>query len=392
MGLFQLIPGGYLFKGKMVLGYGGLVDFLDSNKNILIDDTRKVLSSFNRIEITTATSTVNWNNISITSLGSVARGELEMMHNAEFNDTGGVFTDMSTFIYLPDGTITGKTYRRCGQVTQGGATFAGCTFEKSDAAISLLADDLTLVSDCDFESDGNGYAIEGFDTAGSYTLNKLTFTGYASSDGSTGDEALHVTETTGVVTINYTGAAPSVHTEGATIIKVGVSVDVTVVCKTVDGVEVENARVLLQAKDDTGDFPFEFTVGGIVNSGTLATVTHTAHGMASNDYVRIEGASHLANNGVFLITYISTSSYSYTMLSTPGSSPTGTIKATFVALYGLSNSSGIVTTSREYGTDQPVVGWARKSTSSPLYKPAPLVGAVDDVLGYSATGVLIIDE
>ena len=114
--------------------------------------------------------------------------------------------------------------------------------------------------------------------------------------------------------------------------------------------------------------------------------------MASNDKVEIQGASLQANNGVYSITYISTSSYSYTMGSTPGSSPTGTITSTFVALAGLTNASGILTTSREYSTDQPVTGWGRKSTASPFYKSAPLSGYVDIADGYTATAVMIIDE
>ena len=141
----------------------------------------------------------------------------------------------------------------------------------------------------------------------------------------------------------------------------------------------------------TGPFPVEDIVT-IVNSGTTATVTHTAHGMASNDYVDIVGGSLWANQGVFQITYINANSYSYTMLSTPGSSPTGTITSTFVALYGLTNASGIRTTSRVYGGDQPVTGWVRKSSASPFLQEAPLDGTVDSVDGFVATGVLISDE
>jgi hypothetical protein len=80
------------------------------------------------------------------------------------------------------------------------------------------------------------------------------------------------------------------------------------------------------------------------------------------------------------------------MDSAPGSSPTGTITCTFVALYGLSNASGIVTTSRVYSADQNVEGWARKSSSSPYYKPGPLSGTVDSADGFSTTAVLVIDE
>jgi hypothetical protein len=67
----------------------------------------------------------------------------------------------------------------------------------------------------------------------------------------------------------------------------------------------------------------------ISNSGTTATVTHTAHGRNSGDRALIAGASLSANNGVFTITSTGANTYTYTMGSSPGSSPTGTITATF---------------------------------------------------------------
>ncbi len=141
-----------------------------------------------------------------------------------------------------------------------------------------------------------------------------------------------------------------------------------------------------------GAFPDEDTVT-IVNSGTTATVTHTGHGMASNDYVYIEGGSLDANEGVYQIIYINANSYSYTMLSTPGSSPTGTIKATFVALFGLSNASGIVTTSRVYSTPQPVNGWARNTVAgSPYLQEGIITGTISSSAGLLATAVLVSDE
>ena len=394
-GLLQAEGTGYLWKGLMSFGNStNACDFRDSNRNITVDDTPRTYAAFNKIEINNASSRVDWTGVNITTLdeSGLSVGSFEMINDATVNFTSCVFTGMNTFIFDSNAVLDAVTFRRCGQVTQAGAAFDNCIFDESPATIALVADDLTAISDCDFVSDGNGYAIEGFSAAGSYTLDGLTFTDYASSDGSTGDEALHVLASSGTVTINYTGAAPSVHSAGATIVMVGSSVDITVTVKTAAGVNVENAKVLLKAKDGTGPFPFEETVTSITNSGTTATVAHTGHGMASNDYVQIAGASLLANNGVFQITVNSVDEYEYTMGSTPGSSPTGTIKCTFVALYGLSSALGVVTTSREYGSDQPVIGWARKSTSTPFYKSAPLIGTVDDVDGFTAIGVMIADE
>ena len=393
-GLFQAVSGGYLWKGRMQIGTtSNACEFDDADAFILIDDVVNCTANFNTIEINHADTIVNWTNVIFKALGTTSPGRWVTNANAELNIISCQFFNMGAFSFGGSNSeFIGCIWNNCGQVTQAGATLTGCSFTESGAAIALAAGDLTLISGCDFTSDGTGYAIEGFASAASYTLTNLTFTGYASTDGVTGNEALHVLASSGTVTINYTGAAPSVHSAGATIVKVGSSVDVTVTVKTVAGVNVENARVLLKAKDGTGPFPWQETVTSITNSGTTATVAHTGHGMASNDRAYIYGASLIANNGVFQITVNGVDEYEYTMLSTPGSSPTGTIKCTFVALYGLSNALGVVTTSREYGSDQPVVGWCRLSTSSPLYKPAPLVGAVDDLLGFSGTGVMILDE
>jgi hypothetical protein len=80
------------------------------------------------------------------------------------------------------------------------------------------------------------------------------------------------------------------------------------------------------------------------------------------------------------------------MGSAPGSNPTGTIKATFVALEGLTNSSGNISTTRVYSSDQPVSGWVRKSSTAPYYKEALLSGSVDNATGYSVNVQLISDE
>jgi hypothetical protein len=207
-GLFQAIPGGYLWKGLITLGYGGVVDFRDFNKNIVIDDTRKVLSSFNRLEIVTAGSNVEWTNISITSLGTVAKGELEMIDNATLIDIGGVFTDMSTFIYQSNATIDGRTWRRCGLVTQGGGDFDNCVFDEASGAVALLVDNPDNIDNCTFNSDGTGHAKE-LTTAcagNSYTITDFWANDYASIDGVTGNEVIF-NDSGGAVTINIDGGS-----------------------------------------------------------------------------------------------------------------------------------------------------------------------------------------
>ena len=192
-GLFQEIEGGYKCKGKLVIGFGAACDFTDSDVNIVIDNTEFVAADFNRIEITNAASVINWTNINFTALGTTSKGQLEMIDDATFNDTGGVFTDMDTFIYDSNATITGRTFRRCGQVTQNAGTFTGSVFEDSTAAVALVVDSLNDVTECYFDSDGTGHAVNlGTFTADTSRTWDNTESGYAIQTGTAANRTILV--------------------------------------------------------------------------------------------------------------------------------------------------------------------------------------------------------
>lgn len=271
-GLFQAIEGAYKWKGLMYLGYGALTEFTDSNKNIVVDNTEFVVSDFNKIEIHDATSIINWTNINISALGTVSKGDLEMIDNAEFNDTGGTFTDMNSFIYQPNATLTGRIFRRCGQVTQGGGVFDGCIFEESFAAVSLLADDLDNIDNCSFKSDGSNHAIELTEdhAGGTYTLTGCTYTGYAASNGSTGNEVIF-NDSTGHVIINVVGGdAPTIRNGLGATTALPTSVTLTMTVKDEDGAVVVGAYAYI---DDNNITPF--IMNTTTNASGVATVQHT---------------------------------------------------------------------------------------------------------------------
>ena len=57
----------------------------------------------------------------------------------------------------------------------------------------------------------------------------------------------------------------------------------------------------------------------------------------------------------------------------------------------LTNASGYVqNTEYLYTSDQPVVGWIRKATSSPLYKSTNIVGTITSS-GLTITGIMVPD-
>jgi hypothetical protein len=196
-GLFQEQAGSYLWKGLMSLGYqpeqaSMPVYFNDSNKNITVDNTPKTYREFNRIEIIDATSTVNWNGINIQATSGIqlSKGQLEVVNDATFTVNGCSFTDLDTFIFKSNSTITDSTFRRCDNVQQNTATFTGCLFDSSTNASALSANSPVLITYCDFEAvdswkdikapNGHHHAIA-ISTSGSYDFTGNTFTGFGLS-------------------------------------------------------------------------------------------------------------------------------------------------------------------------------------------------------------------
>jgi len=71
-----------------------------------------------------------------------------------------------------------------------------------------------------------------------------------------------------------------------------------------------------------------FTISGITFVTTAATVTAPSHGMVTGDYVIVSGATGVdaaIYNGYYKVTVLTTSTFTYTMLSTPAGIATGTL-------------------------------------------------------------------
>ena len=399
-GLFQATGGGYLWKGLMSLGdASNSVTFSDSNKAIRLDDTPRVSSTFNKIEIDNASSSVTWTGISIsgvqtsiTGSAPVSRGDFEILNSgATFNSYSCTYTDLGTFVLGANADTDGSTFRRCGQITQNSATIQNTLITNSYAAVAVLSDDVENITNTDFVSTGTGHAIQltSAHAGGSFNLTNLTYTNYGAAD--TSNAAIY-NNSGGAVTLYVVGGdTPTIRNgTGASTTVVAGSVTVTVTVIDASGSPISSANVFL-AVASGATMPYNASVT-ISNSGTTATVTHTAHGLATNDKVLIRGASLPANNGVFSITKINDNSYSYTMASTPGSSPTGTITATYVLIKGTTDGNGEISMGRVFAADQPVTGWARKSTSAPYYKTGQISGTVDSAIDTSFTALLILDQ
>ena len=402
-GLLELINGAYFMQGFLSLGLSGTaVDFRDSNRVIFIRDTKKVSANFNRIEVLNASSNVNWTNIAIYSLGATSKGT--------FVATAGTvtmsncqFTDMNTFTFLSTSSVQNTTFRRCNTVTAPGTNLTGSVFESSTVAADTSAVVWNVATDTDgylnntqFTKGTNAHhAIElGTSSPTTVTLRGIKFTGFNAANANN-DSAIHVKRTTGTVTINAVGCTGTVSykTAGATVNVVIDPVTTAINVKDItSGANVQDARVLILAADNTGPLPADEAVTSITRTSTTATVTHTAHGLEDGKKVLIKGADQQEYNGVKTITVINANSYSYTVSGTPTTPATGTIKATGVVIDGVTDSSGNITDLRSWSSSQPITGRIRKATGGTLYRTGVVSGTISNTTGFSTTVQLIRDQ
>lgn len=222
-GILSFNDGSFQMQGR--LGFGNAtvpVDFKDSNKTIVIQNTEFVTSDFNKFEILNAASNVSWTGITISSLSTVSRGNFTVTNNANVTLDTCTFTDLGNFTLQSNTSVVSTVFRRCGPVTVANATLSDCLCDRANSTTAVIAgapSQLTKITGSEFISDGTGYAIELTGTAANTSLSGVTFTGYAATNGTTGNEAIFVNIATGAMTISITGGGntPSIRTAGANV-------------------------------------------------------------------------------------------------------------------------------------------------------------------------------
>lgn len=312
-GLFQLTGGGFLWKGLMSLGLAGSsCTFSDSNKSIRIEDTPRVSSLFNRIEVRNTGSSITWTSISvsgvqtsITGSAPVSPGDFVVVDDATVLLDGCNFTDMGTFSFLTNTTITGCTFRRCKPITVGGASISGCLItnpEVSTSSAAVVTGELDLLSNCEFvQAATGGHAVELTSIGDGSMVWDCVTTGYdAGVTGSpvtptnTGDEDIYVSATTGTVTINVASGAstPSIRSAGATVNVVAGQTTLTLTgIKAGSEVRIYTAGTITElAGTETSTTSFSYTYTYAANSFVDIVVHHI-------DYVYYRVNSYLLGSG-----------------------------------------------------------------------------------------------
>lgn len=303
----------------------------------------------------------------------------------------------------------GGTIKNSGQIDASAAILTNCNIFTSTVAANdsaVLWDDTTdpdgNLDGCAFSKGTNDHhAIEfSANIPSSITLRNCDFTGFSAAQNNNAS-IFHFKDTTGSITLNLIGCTSDVsftnsyRTDGATITIVESPVTVSVHVDDNTGTELQNARVYMEAADNTGPLPFEETVTSITRSGTTATVTHTSHGLQTNDYVNLSGITDKTedNWGAHQVTVTGVNTYTYTTTDSGSTSYTGTILATGAIINGLTDVNGDISRSRTFSSNQNVRGNVRKSSSSPRFKTFPLAGnTVNSSTGLSVNIRLILDE
>lgn len=405
-GQFQLKDGVYLMQGAFIMGSSGTpVDFRDSDRLIFIRRNEKVASTFNEFEVVNASSNIEWENIFIAALGTVARGNFTTTDDAAVSIVACTFQDMGTFNFMSNAEVADCIFRRCMAITfTSAANLSESDVFNSQVAAGTSAVIWNLNSDPDTKMTGMSFlagedyanhAIEfGANIPSEITLREMDFEDYNASDGQS-DSTLYFADTSGEITVNLIDCEGDISYDsaGCTVAWVIQPVPTTITVRDISDLGlIENARVLVYPSDAAGDMNYQTSVTSINRSGATATVVQTAHGLATNDKVYIEGANQPEYNGIHQITWISVNSYSYTVSGAPDTPATGTLLETDVLISGLTNASGIATATRSFSADQNITGRVREGTApDPNYKTSPITGTVDKDIGFAATIFLVPD-
>lgn len=371
-------------------------------------------------------------NSSATFTATVAGGSIWTLTcgaaNTVTNLYGCSFSELKTATFGASDTLRGNTFDNFGNIVATGTLIDSCTFQNLRTTTPISAtyavDAVTTVptlTNCkfvncatalrwpmamnpdgkldgtEFISGGTGHAIEFTGAATSRTLTNVTFSGYS---GTSTNAAIYVNTSAGSMTLTIAGSG----TDITGMVRVAAGVTVTVVAGTktvtvsvvdVDGAPVTGTNVFLRTAE-TGIFPYLGSVTSITRSGTTATVTHTAHGMATDDKVLFAGITDkVSDNAVFTITKTGDNTYTYTTTNSGSTAYTGTITATFVFLKGLANTgtdSNQISMSRSIPSSQSVVGWARKGSGAPNYKSGAIAGTVSSSANSAFSAVMISDD
>lgn len=252
-GTLMLLRGTYFMQGFHSFGISGTpVDFRDSDKVLFWRDTEFAPAGFNRIEIINASSNVDWDNISITALGTQSPGVF--VHTAgTFDANNCQFIGMGTFDLIANSTIDDSKFEGCDQIT---FTGAGSLLRSRVLGSIVSADTGAVVWNTATNPDGNldGVEFVSHDTTAHHaiefgtnapltmTLRDMTFTGFTNTIGNS-DAPLLFPDTGSDVTWNITAnGCTGITADGYKKARAGDTVNIT----------LDQVTLTIEARDSAG--------------------------------------------------------------------------------------------------------------------------------------------
>ena len=281
--------------------------------------------------------------------------------------------------------ISSTVFSGCAQIDPSAATMDSCQVIASIATTAMIFDspsDCANISNISFTACNRCIEITS-DTDVDYYFDNFTFT------GTTGYDVRHSGDGDITIYVQNGGDSPTYENTGTGSVTVINAVTVSVYTKDTSGDNIENVRVFVEAASG-GALPYRDSVS-ITRSSSTATVSHTGHGLSTGNYVVIRGAAQDEYNGDYQITVTGINSYTYTVSGTPATPATGTITSTARIINELTTASGLATEVFNYGSSQPIQGYARKSSSSPYYMESSITGTIA-ATGFEATLIMVSDE
>jgi hypothetical protein len=404
-GIIEEIEGVYFSSGKFQVGNGTTTTYFEMDGDVLVFTDKSVADGLYAINGNGSGCNLVINNSTIkaSGTGNANRPDIDMVTNSpgSVSITDTVFIRAGLSSFTSGQTITGNTFNNCQQIIHGGSDMRGCTIAGYEGTADTAALFYNAAVDPDGEMDNMSFtkgtaathAIEfGTSSPTTMTLRGIDFSGYNASNGQT-DSTFLVSRTSGTVTINLVGCSGNMtyKSAGATVVLVQDPVTVLLTVKDIETNSViVGARILLWVANGT-NFPYQDSVS-ITSSGTTATVTHTGHGLSTNDNVIILGAVEEAYNGAYQITVTGVDTYTYTMVASTTTPATGTITSTFAIINTITDSNGQVSDSRTYPSgSQPVLGRVRRATTGTLYKQQPISDTVSNTVGLTSNILMIPD-
>jgi hypothetical protein len=309
-GILTLVGGQYELQGTFAIGQNNagvatLCRFQDSNKTIVIVDTIHAAADFTKIIVDHASTRCNWTNVNISTLGTTNPGQFTVTaNNPIVNITGGTWANFGATTLRSNTTVNGTTFRECGQITQNSAVITNALVASSSAAVAVLSNNPSNITNTTFISDGTGHAIQ-LTATGTYDFTNLEFSGYATTNGSTGNEVLY-NNSGGAVTINASGVT------GIVSIRNGAGASTTVnntVNITISGLK-DNTEVRVYSSEDNSppySTPVELAGTDNATTGTTDNRSFSFNATPSNTvYIRVFNTNWIADDVTYVVPATST--------------------------------------------------------------------------------------